>query len=114
MSVTEVHLNPASTMASHDLLEKVRDVQDAAQRQAKGDDPTAHLDLLQAIQRLQNVASTPTEKFYNLRFQPYQHLCIRMAQEGGILQALASKDGGVVGARELALETGVEESLIGR
>ena len=42
-----------------------------------------------------------------------EHLCILIAIQSGLLEAIVEKDGASVSAAELAKKTGVEELLIG-
>ncbi|KAI4594720.1 hypothetical protein KJ359_007523 [Pestalotiopsis sp. 9143b] len=92
-------------------LELLAELQQAAEREANGD-KHAHLELLKGVQRLQNLVATPTEKMMRIRFQAYQNVCVRVAQEKGILQALVAK--GRSTAWELSEATGADELLIVR
>ncbi|KAK6207292.1 hypothetical protein LQW54_007250 [Pestalotiopsis sp. IQ-011] len=92
-------------------LELLAELQQAAEREANGD-KHAHLELLKGVQKLQNLVATPTEKMMRIRFQAYQNVCVRVAQEKGILQALVAK--GHSTARELSEATGADELLIVR
>lgn len=91
-------------------LEVLAELQAAAEREANGD-KHAHLELLKGVQKLQNLITTPAEKMLRMRFQVYQNVCVRIAQEKGILQALATKHRST--ARELSDATGADELLIG-
>ncbi|KAF3013721.1 hypothetical protein E8E14_005703 [Neopestalotiopsis sp. 37M] len=92
-------------------LELLAELQQVAQREANGD-KYAHLELLEGVQKLQNLVTTPAEKMMKMRFQPYQNVCVRVAQEKGILQTLAAKRRCT--ARELSDATGAKELLIVR
>jgi hypothetical protein len=88
----------------------LKELQAAAEREAQGD-KYAHMELLRGMQRLQNTITTPPEKMMRMRFQIYHNVCVRLAQEHGVLQALAAK--GRMSAKELSAETKTEELLIG-
>lgn len=94
------------------VLNIIKEVQDAAEREVKGD-TTAHVELLKGIQKLQIAATNPTEKFLRIRFQIYQNVCIRIAQEYGILQALVTNKK-KMSAQELSQVTKADELLIGK
>ena len=94
------------------VLDEIKFIQDAAIREASGD-PTAHVELLSGIQKLQVAATTPTEKMLRIRFAPYQNVCIRIAQERQLLHALVERTGKMTAA-ELATETQTDELLISK
>lgn len=91
-------------------LEILKELQAIAEREAQGD-KYAHLELLGGLQRLQNAVATPAEKMLRIRFQMYQNVCVRIAQEYGILQALVAK--GRASADDLSAATKVDALLIG-
>lgn len=91
-------------------IQLLAELQWAAEREANGD-KHAHLELLKGVQKLQNLVATPTEKMMRIRFQAYQNVCVRIAQEKGILQALVTN--GRSTAQELSKATGADELLIG-
>lgn len=91
-----------------DALERVRA---AAEADATGD-PAAHKTLLDEIHKLRLAAETPAEKCMRKRFEILDNLCIRVALELGILQAIAAKKGSVVSAAQLSRETGADELMI--
>ncbi|KAK6392572.1 hypothetical protein LTR65_003703 [Meristemomyces frigidus] len=86
-------------------------LQQAAEADARGD-PVAHVQLLQEIHRLQLAAETPAERTMRMRFQILQNLCVRIAIEVNVLQAIAAANGRPVTAAELAQTTGADELLI--
>jgi hypothetical protein len=88
----------------------LKELQNAAEREAQGD-RYAHIELLRGVQKLQNAITTPADKMTRLRFQFYQNVCVRLAQEHGVLQALAAN--GRMSAKELSTATGTDEILIG-
>ncbi|KAI0167667.1 O-methyltransferase [Pestalotiopsis sp. NC0098] len=92
-------------------IQLLAELQRAAEREANGD-KHAHLELLKGVQKLQNLVATPTEKMMRIRFQAYQNVCVRIAQEKGILQALVTN--GRSTAQELSKATGADELLIVR
>lgn len=89
-------------------LERVRF---AAEAHASGD-PAASGELLKEIHNLRMAAETPEEKTSRLRWELMQPICIRVAIEYGMLQAVADHKGADVSAAELASETGADELLI--
>lgn len=91
-------------------LSILKELQNAAEREAQGD-KYAHMELLRGMQRLQNAITTPPEKMLRMRFQIYQNVCVRLAQEHGVLQALAAN--GRMSAKEISASTKVDELLIG-
>lgn len=94
-------------------LELIKKLQHLAEQEAQGESPTlVHSQLLQGIQKLQVSVTTPAEKLFRMRFEICQSVCVRLAQQHGILQSL-SKDGRAT-ATELSGATGANESLIGR
>lgn len=92
-------------------LEILKQLQDAAEREAQGDE-FAHMELLSGVQRLQNAVSSPAEKMLRMRFGMYHNVCVRLAQEYGVLQALAASDARMTALR-LSETTGAGELLIG-
>lgn len=87
----------------------LKELQNAAEREAQGD-KYAHVELLRGAQKLQNAITTPADKMTRLRFQMYQNVCVRLAQEHGVLQALAAN--GRMSAKELSTATKADELLI--
>lgn len=84
----------------------------AAAAEASAEDPDAHTKLLREINRLRDAAETPADRLMRMRFHYLENLCVRVAIELGVLQAIAAKKGQSVTAAELALETGADELLI--
>lgn len=94
-------------------LEIIKDLQLLAEREARGETSAkVHSQLVHGIQRLQASITTPAEKLFRMRFDICQTVCVRLAQQHGILQNL-SKDGHATAA-ELSVATGADELLIGR
>ncbi|KAK5120792.1 hypothetical protein LTR85_005858 [Meristemomyces frigidus] len=91
-----------------EALDRVRQAAEADARR----DPVAHVQLLQEIHRLQLEAETPAEKTMRMRFQILQNLCVRIAIEYNVLQAIAAASGRPVTAAELSTKMGVDELLI--
>lgn len=89
----------------------LKELLQVAEREGEGD-RFAHLELLNGVQRLQNAVTTPVEKMMRMRFQIYQNPCVRLAQELGILAALAKA--GNASAEELSGTTKADALLIGR
>ncbi|KAI1856443.1 hypothetical protein JX265_011690 [Neoarthrinium moseri] len=55
------------------------DLQHAADRDAEGDE-LAQMELLSGLQKLQNLLTTPPEKFLRMSFQMYQNVSVRLVQ----------------------------------
>ncbi|KAH8885725.1 S-adenosyl-L-methionine-dependent methyltransferase [Thozetella sp. PMI_491] len=99
-------LSPVMTTQS--ILEEL---QDAADRQDQGD-KFARMDLLNGLQKLQNAVLTPDEKMTRMQFQMYQNSCLRLAQEHGIIQELASN--GRASAEQLGAATKTDPVRVAR
>ncbi|KAH6634638.1 hypothetical protein B0J18DRAFT_416808 [Chaetomium sp. MPI-SDFR-AT-0129] len=97
----------------HALLEDVRRELDAYTADSTQDNYRA---VQHTIRRLQAGASSPADTLFTFRFQIVEHIGVMMLLELGILDALAKHEGESEGvtAKELASETGVEESLVVR
>lgn len=93
-------------------LELIKGLQQLAEREARGENPAVvHSQLLDGIQKLQASVTTPAEKLFRMRFDVCQTVCVRLAQQHGILQSL-SKDGRATAAG-ISTATGADELLIG-
>lgn len=93
-------------------LKLIKDLQHLAEQEARGETPAlVHSQLLDGIQKLQALVTTPAEKLFRMRFDVCQTVCVRLAQQHGILQSL-SKDGRATAA-ELSTVTGADELWIG-
>lgn len=93
-------------------LKLIKDLQHLAEQEARGETPAlVHSQLLDGIQKLQASVTTPAEKLFRMRFDVCQTVCVRLAQQRGILQSL-SKDGRATAA-ELSTVTGADELWIG-
>lgn len=94
-------------------LELIKDLQHLAEQEARGENPAlVHSQLLGAIQKLQAAVTTPAEKLFRMRFDTCQTVCVRLAQQHGILQSLTKS--GRATAAGLGMATAVDELLIGR
>lgn len=101
---------PADCMMA--TLDLIKDLQHLAEQEARGENPAlVHSQLLDGIQKLQVSVTTPAEKLFRMRFDVCQTVCVRLAQQHGILQIL-SKDGRATAA-ELSIATGANELWIG-
>ena len=101
-----------------DLSRAIAEVQQAAQADTTGTGQR-HVDLLESIRRLNLAAETPAETLMRMRFQvshctpPGKVFFIRLALEGGFLEAVGAGRGQTVTAAEVAQKTGFDELLIG-
>ncbi|CAK3792409.1 S-adenosyl-L-methionine-dependent methyltransferase [Lecanosticta acicola] len=96
-------------MSVVDILQGLKD--HAAESEANGG-AVAHARLLEGIHQLRLAAETPAEKLMRMRFEINGHLCVRLAIEYGLLQAIAAMKGSNITAAGLAQETGCDELLI--
>lgn len=131
--IIAVFLSSETTSSIMAVLNSLIRVQKAAEAQARGD-PAAHGQLLQEIHNLQLEAETPAETTMRMRFQVresldrtrvamaltrgftllqiLQNLCVRIAIEYKVLQAIAAGNGSPVTAAELAQTTQTDELMI--
>lgn len=93
------------------LEDAIQRVQAAAKQDTTGD-PAAHVALLKEISNLRDAAETPADRLMRMRFHHIENLCIRVAIELGILQAIAAKGGKPITAASLAQDLNVDELLI--
>lgn len=106
----EIATLPADCMMA--TLDLIKDLQLLAEQEARGESPAVvHSQLLDGIQKLHASVTSPAEKLFRMRFDICQTVCVRLAQQLGVLQSL-SKDGRATAA-ELSVATGADELLIG-
>lgn len=80
----------------------------------------AQAQVLEGIQQLRNAITTPVEKLFRMRFAVCQNVCVRLAQELGILQALLPAEEAAPGeqvevsAEKLSTATQTDELLVGK
>lgn len=70
--------------------------------------------LMKSILKLQIAAQGPASYVFRKRNQPVEHVCILIAIQSGLLEAIVERDGASVSAAELAKKTELEELLIVR
>jgi hypothetical protein len=92
----------------------LQDVQTAiANHSGPSNDPAAHGQLLQAVNKLTLAVETPTETMIRLIYQPIQNASVRMAVEMCLHHAIVARDGAPVTAAELGEEVKADPLLIG-
>ncbi|KAL8705630.1 MAG: hypothetical protein Q9201_001267 [Fulgogasparrea decipioides] len=104
-----------------ELSKAIADVQKAAEADKTGRGQS-HVALLEAVRRLNLAVETPAETLMRMRFelkklpsiQPLQSAAIRLALEGGFLDAIAAANGHTLTASEIAKKTNYDELLITR
>ncbi|KAL8727832.1 MAG: hypothetical protein Q9181_005564 [Wetmoreana brouardii] len=94
-----------------DLSKAIADVQKAADADKSGNGQN-HVALLEAVRRLSLAAETPAETLMRMRFEPLQSAAIRLALEGGFLDAIAAANGHNITASEIAKKTNYDKLLI--
>lgn len=93
-------------------LELIKDLQRLAEQEVRGENPAVvHSQLLDGIQKLKASVTTPADKLFHMRFDICQTVCVRIAQQHGILRSLS--DNGCATAAELSMATCANELLIG-
>lgn len=93
-------------------LELIKDLQRLPEQEVRGENPAVvHSQLLDGIQKLKTSVTTPADKLFHMRFDICQTVCVRIAQQCGILRSLSNN--GCATAAELSMPPCANELLIG-